>query len=362
MQKFKPREIPYDSIILQRQHGAISLAAINWLILHNVSVSILDYKGNIRAQIIASEPISNELKLAQYRIYEDRKVHVRIAKKMIETKLHRQSELLQSLSESYPAIEVPQLPRIHTNSEDFLRNIEARYAISYFEQFGKVCKELGQEFNGRGAKSNMHANDLANALLNYGYAILRTYVQRAVSAIGLDNSLPFVHDLGRSRGLVFDMMEFWRTNVDYSVLETLKLLDRIDYKVYRLNDNFEAVLSSDTAKLLFERVRFNLSLQEIVMNCRALARFMLGEERKLAFDLKPVSVKTVFETNRVKRLILTKSARELGMNKSTLWYQKKRLSDRGTIRLYNPSKWHFHNAQFSSDASQIRPITAERKM
>jgi hypothetical protein len=140
-------------------------------------------------------------------------------------------------------------------------------------------------------------------------------------------------------------MEFWRTNVDYSVLETLKRLDAINYRVYRLNDNFEAVLSSDTSKLLFERVRFNLSLQEIIMNCRVLAKFVLGESRTLSFNLKPIDFKPVFETDRVKGLILSKSARELGMNKSSLWYQKKRLSERGTIRLYNSSKWHFHNAE-----------------
>jgi CRISP-associated protein Cas1 len=344
LQSFKPREFPYDSIVLQKQHGAISFDAINWLIAHAVTVTILDWQGNIRAQILPSEPISNELKLAQYQAYLDRKVHMRIARTIVETKLQRQKQFLESLSESYP-VDVPRIVRISATSEDFMRNSEARYAISYFEQFGKVCKELGHDFSGRGTKSNMHANDLVNSLLNYGYGVLQTYVQRAISAIGLDNSLPFVHDLGRSRGLVFDFMEFWRTNVDYSVLETLKRLDAINYRVYRLNDNFEAVLSSDTSKLLFERVRFNLSLQEIIMNCRVLAKFVLGESRALSFNLKPIDFKPVFETDRVKGLILSKSARELGMNKSSLWYQKKRLSERGTIRLYNSSKWHFHNAE-----------------
>ncbi len=180
-----------------------------------------------------------------------------------------------------------------------------------------------------------------NALLNYGYGVLQTYTLRAVNALGLDKSLPFVHELGPNRGLVFDIMELWRTNIDYAVLQTIGQLRSIKYNVFRLNDNYEAMLSQDTGRLLFERVRFNLSLEEILFNCRVLARFMVGENRILSFSLKPIEVEPLFETDQVKQIILSKSARELGMNKSSLWYQKKQLRDTGRVRLCNISKQHF---------------------
>jgi len=49
-------------------------------------------------------------------------------------------------------------------------------------------------------------------------------------------------------------------------------------------------------------------------------------------------------------LIKSKSYRELGLNKSTLWYQKKRLEEAGSIRIYlqtnAPGHW-----QLMMDAS-----------
>jgi hypothetical protein len=119
----------------------------------------------------------------------------------------------------------------------------------------------------------------------------------------------------------------------------------VKYRIYQLNENFEAVLTSDTTKLLFENIRNNLSLQEIISNTRILANYFLGNSRKLEFGLKPIAVKELFETEKVKEAILTKSYRELGINKQTLSCMRQRLRDRGKIRLYNTTKWHFRNAE-----------------
>jgi hypothetical protein len=100
---------------------------------------------------------------------------------------------------------------------------------------------------------------------------------------------------------------------------------RLQDSAYDFTDDYQVLLKEQTVKMLFERVRFNLSLEEIVFNCRILAKFMLGKEKTLCFSLKPIEVKPVFETDQVRQTILSKSFRELSMNKSTLWYQKRRL-------------------------------------
>lgn len=343
LHRFKPREIPYDAIIVQRTRGSISFSAIDWLVKNSVSITILDWLGNILGQFLPQEPISNKLKLAQYEAYTQRETHLKIARTIIKTKLERQKEFLSSLSKNYP-IDVPKIPLVSPRSEDFMRNQEARYASDYFSQYSIVCKELGQNFKGRTTKNNKNANDLVNACLNYGYSVLQTYVRRAINSIGMDNSLPFVHDLGHSTGLVFDLMELWRTNIDYSVLETLERLHSIHYNVFRMNDDYVAMLSRDTAKLLFERVKLNLSLQEIILNCRVLARFMLGIQKTLSFALNPIQLREKFETQEVKQAILTKNYRELDMNKSTLWYQRERLKNTGSVKLYGKTKQYFAQA------------------
>jgi len=98
------------------------------------------------------------------------------------------------------------------------------------------------------------------------------------------------------------------------------------------------MLSRETINLLFEKLRFNLSLEEIILNTRRLANFMLNEKQILDFIFKPLCMREIFETKIVKEKVLTKSHQELGMNKSTLWYQKKRLQQTGSLRVYNKTK------------------------
>ncbi len=198
-----------------------------------------------------------------------------------------------------------------------------------------MCKELGFEFRGRNStKNNSRAPDFVNALMNYSYSLLKTYIRRAINSVGLDNSISFLHDLRRNTGLVYDLMELWRINADYSVIQSLEQLDRKD-KNHFLTDTYEAMLSRKTIQSLFDRLRFNLSLEEIIFNTRKLANFVFGKSQTLDFALKPVAVKTIFDDDWVKNKILTKSYKELGMSKSTLWYQKKRLAINSSIRLYN---------------------------
>jgi CRISP-associated protein Cas1 len=343
IEEFKPREIPYDSIVIQRGQGWISLAAINWLVVHNISVVILNWKGQVLAQILPEQPISNDLKIAQYQAYLDEQKRLSIARTIIETKEKRQREFLESLGKNY-SIRVPVIsPFVHSRlgDMDYLRGHEAGYAIEYFKQLQKVSRELGFEFKGRTTtEHNQKAPDFVNASLNFAYALLQTYVRRAINAIGLDNSIPFVHTMGKSTGLVYDLMELWRTNSDYAVIQTLEQLNSKD-KNHFLTDTYEAMLSKKTIDLLFQNFKSNLRLEEIILNSRRFASFLVGRSQSLEFSLKPLVVKEAFEKDAVKEMILTKSHRELGMNKSTLWYQRKHLRETGSVRLYNKTRRYF---------------------
>jgi hypothetical protein len=128
-------------------------------------------------------------------------------------------------------------------------------------------------------------------------------------------------------------MELWRVNVDYAVIQTLEEIGRVKGKKFGFTDQYEVEITKDTAKLLLDKIRFNLSLEEIILNGRILGKFMLDETKNLTFKLKPVEVRRN-DTLRTKELIRAKSHRELRMNKSTLWYMKKRLEQTGTVRVY----------------------------
>lgn len=341
IERFEPRTIPYDSIIIQRSNGFVTFAAIYWLVQHSVSVTILNWKGDILSQILPEQPVSNELKLAQYQTYLDKEKRFFIAKRIVETKELRQQEFLSNISKNYRN-QIPKIPILTmSQSKDFVRNHEARYAVEYFKQIGIICNELGFEFRGRNStKDNRRAPDFVNALMNYSYSLMRTYVRRAINSIGLENSISFLHDLSSARSLQFDLCELWRVNSDYSVIQTLESSNRED-KNHFLTDTYEAMLSRNRNQTLFDNLKFNLSLEEIILNTRRLATFILGKSEKLDFALKPIQVKPLFENERVKQVILSKSARQLGMNKSTLFYQKQRLREKGSIRLYGKTKQYF---------------------
>jgi hypothetical protein len=124
------------------------------------------------------------------------------------------------------------------------------------------------------------------------------------------------------------------------VVQTLEQLNSKDQNHF-LTDSYEAMLSEKTISLLFQNFKSNLKLEEIILNSRRFAGYLLGRSQSLEFALKPVLVKEAFEKQSVKDQILTKSHRELKMNKSTLWYQKMRLRETGSVRLYNKTRPYF---------------------
>ena len=233
--------------------------------------------------ILPGSPVSPSLRIAQYRAYLDREIHTRIVKSIIETKIRRQQDFLKSLS-PYFDLEIPGFKPISTLSLDFMRNIEARYAEEYFTQYGKICNTLGYEFENRSRHSNQHANDLVNSLLNYGYAILKVYVRRAINSVGFDNTISFVHYLSKGESsLTYDLMELWRTNIDHAVLQSLEEMKKTKGRKFGFTDRYDVEITSDTARLLFEKIRLNLSLEEIIINSRKLAKYFLRENRNLSF-------------------------------------------------------------------------------
>ena len=113
-------------------------------------------------------------------------------------------------------------------------------------------------------------------------------------------------------------------------------------RTHRLTDEYTVLLDPKTIRTLFEKLKLNLSLEELILNCRILAKYLLGQNQSLEFALRPIRTQTLSEPSRVKETILSKTASQIGMNKSTLWYMKKRLERTGSIRLYSKTKDRFH--------------------
>ncbi|MEA3255810.1 MAG: CRISPR-associated endonuclease Cas1, partial [Candidatus Altiarchaeota archaeon] len=86
---------------------------------------------------------------------------------------------------------------------------------NYWEAVNDVMPKK-YRFNGR---SRNPARDEFNCLLNYGYGVLYSLVEKACIIAGLDPYIGFMHaDNYNKKSLVFDLIEMFRTYVDETVI------------------------------------------------------------------------------------------------------------------------------------------------
>jgi CRISPR-associated protein Cas1 len=357
--KFRPRQIPYDSIIVEGHSGMITFEAINWLMHHNTPVFMLDYDGSLISAIMPPQPIRGDLRRAQVEAHLDSEKRVAVARSFIEAKLERSDQVLNWLGESHDIEQDIRSFREeahglgHAKTVDEIRNVEARGAETYWRAFQKAVPSK-LEFRSRSTRARnrqYNASDPVNALLNYGYAFLQSAVRRAINTTGLDVSLGYLHeDQPATTPLVYDFQEPYRWLVDYVVLRMVlsRAFSWDDF--YFTGDDYrlriKPPLLDRYADLL--RGQFNSGVMYsgkwlpwdtlILRKSQDLARHLLGKTAR--FDLrtpKPVLERSDTRALREKILSLSSSdARTIRLGKSTVHYLRKRAKEERPFKVYTP--------------------------
>ena len=368
--EFYPHQIKHDSIIIDGYTGNITFESIRWLMKHNVSVTILNWNGNLLGTILPKEPISSRLKLKQYERYLNDKTRYYIAYSIIEKKVSTGYELLRELSKYYNQIKLEDVDKgfkfeksaflkVTKPSEIkkrlmVLRAYEGRVADFYWKTIYNVFNSVAPEFNFNRRNNaihrhNMNASDEINALLNYGYAVLESEIKKDLNDVGLDSTIGFLHEVSDSKmPLVYDLQELYRWLIDKSVIELLedKKLKKSDFIV---TENYHIRLTETTAKLLIDKINtnFNSRIQYngkmntyqtvLLEQIRKLAKYVSGQSSNLFFD------KFEIEPNRKDNLdvrdrissITPQDRKKLSINKSTLWYMQKYVREGKKIKVYS---------------------------
>lgn len=360
--EFYPHQIPYDSIIIDGHTGNITFEALRWLMKHDISVSMLNWNGDLLSVTLPKAPVSSKLRIMQYKMYLDEKSRLNVATTIIKEKVAKSSELLERLSEYYDFIDICKIRNAFDQENrlfgkirgtDELLTYEGRIADIYWVNIAKAFNKLYPEFMfmKRGNKSyshNVNASDEINALLNYGYAILESEVKKDINAVGLDSSIGFLHEILTGRAsLVYDIQELYRWIVDLSVMQLLeeKKLKKSDFIV---TENYHVRLRENTAKMLIEKIKINFnkrmqykakshSYEGVLLdNVRILANHIIGKSNELRFCLPEIDMVRE-DSSSIRDRILNISPEErkkLGINKSTLWYQKKHIREGKRIKIY----------------------------
>ena len=231
---------------------------------------------------------------------------------------------------------------------------EGRIAGIYHDNLTRIFNQLNPEFNFTGRKNksnsrNYNASDEINALLNYGYAILESEIRKSINSIGLDYSIGFLHEINQSRTpLIYDIQELFRWLIDVSVIQLLEE-KKIKKSDFIITENYHTRLGEDVAKLLIEKINSNFNARynfkngknysyQIILqdNLQQLANFIV--DKKKEFDFVIPKMKLDRNDNlelREKILNITSEERKkLGINKSTLWYIKKNLTEGKTPKIH----------------------------
>lgn len=218
--------------------GMISLAALRWLADQDAAFVMLDRAGEVLAVTGPVRPSDARLRRAQS-LAQDSGVALKIAIELVRQKLIGQERLVREQFRNGSSAEIIARNRqelLKAKSSEEIRRYEAHAALAYWTAWHELPVTYNrsdlqrvpvhwQTFGSRPSpltRSPRLAANPPNAMLNYLYAIVESEARLAISELGLDPGIGFLHSDMRTRdSLACDLMEPIRPRVDAFLLDWL---------------------------------------------------------------------------------------------------------------------------------------------
>ncbi len=287
----------------------LSTDAIKLAMDNNIDVIFLDEFGDPFGRVWHSKLGSTTLiRRKQLEIANDER-GLNLAKEWIIAKMDNQIDFLKRLKNSRPQKEedlenyLSTLEEIRQRMDSLkgtidekrgnMMGLEGAAGKTYFDALNFIMPERFK-FNGR---SRMPAKDEFNCLLNYGYGVLYSMVEKACIIAGLDPYVGIIHtDHYNKKSLVFDLIEMFRYLVDEVVVYMFS--QRKVKKEYcegiknglTLNKEGKAALIQELNETFEKGVRYrgrNIKNRDIIQfECHRIANGLIkGEEDAGVGDL-----------------------------------------------------------------------------
>ncbi|HIK39586.1 type I-D CRISPR-associated endonuclease Cas1d [Thermoleptolyngbya sp. M55_K2018_002] len=252
--------IKVDGIVVLGQ-ATVSPAAMIELLERQIPLTFLTATGRYLGRL--EPPLTKNvlLRSAQWSAAGDTEAAVQIARSVIRGKLKNYRNTLMRAQRDYPNLDLKEgitrleqaiAPIDTTDAIDSLRGLEGAGSAAYFANFGQLIRQEGFTFCTRNRRP---PTDPVNALLSFGYALLRHDVQSAINIVGFDPYLGYLHVQRYGRpSLALDLMEEFRPLVvDAVVLSAVnrKSLTPEDFTTEPIS---HAVALSDEGRRTFLRL------------------------------------------------------------------------------------------------------------
>lgn len=235
-------DLPYHKLDTVLLFGNIQVTtqALAELLEKSVNLSLFSQQGTYRGSLAPPRGKNVELRIAQFRCFEDRPRALGLARSLVDAKIRNGLAVLAHYREHNEAPPLFDQRRAEAESArsglasasevNQVDGLEGAAAKAYFE-CAMMFNKSGLEWPGR---RKHPATDPLNALLSLGYTLLMHEITGLLEGLGLDPYLGFLHQVDYGRpSLALDLMEPFRNPVaDRLVLNLVNrgMLDQSDFQ------------------------------------------------------------------------------------------------------------------------------------
>jgi CRISP-associated protein Cas1 len=293
-----PRTLPLARVSQVVCCGDVSWsgAALRELLAESIAVAYIGPRGEWVGRWEPEEGKAVPLRRTQFRAADDPERSRAIAVGIVEGKLRNQRALLQRALREGMIVEAPEMDAIAAlirrvpvaRDVDEIRGLEGAGASSYFPAYGRLVSRHGFTFL---VRRHRPPPDPVNALLSFGYALLRATTAAAVRTVGFDAHVGFLHTERYGReSLALDLMEEFRVPVVDALAAALinkRVLCPADFDL----DATACTMRPDARKTFIRQYESKLESQlshpvlgtrisyrrAIEIQARILAKFLTGE-------------------------------------------------------------------------------------
>lgn len=253
-------------VLLEHQQTSVTLPLLNALAENEVQVVICNSKGMPSAMLQSMNSNNLQGETLRNQIACGEVLKKQLWKQVVEAKIRNQASLLDSVGENGNVLK-PFYTNVRSGDVDNREGIAARI---YFQHL------FGDSFVRNRDEPGI------NALLNYGYSILRAATCRAIVSSGL---LPAIgiyhHNRSNAYPLADDLMEPFRPFVD-GVVYDLAMQGNTEL-TKEVKGELISVLYADT---LFEKIKRPLSVG-LSMTTSSMAKCLSKEQNSLSLPALP---------------------------------------------------------------------------
>ena len=248
-------------VVIEHQQVSITLPLLNALTENEVQVVFCNSKGMPASMLLGFEGNNLQGETLRYQMACGEVLKKQLWKQIVESKIRNQAQLLERVGQDGTCLR-PYYSNVKSGDSDNREGIAARL---YFQRLFGPGFIRDRSLPG------------VNALLNYGYIILRAAVSRAIVSSGLFPAIGiYHHNRSNAFPLADDIMEPYRPFVDEAVYDLL-----MQGNVELTKDTKAKLIMVLYADTVFENVNRPLSVG-LSMTTSSLAKCYAKETSKLS--------------------------------------------------------------------------------